>query len=285
MARVIYLIPALKSNDWLVSAIKSIDKDGYKDKEILVVDNGSQSIDEIQLATLSHVNTRIKVIHERSPGVAEALNAGIDSCDCEFIARLDSDDLVLPGRTQRQVDALSGKSDLAGVGGNAALINEHGNRIGRLVVPALRSIEEMQCTLRFENPYIHPAMMLRASVLRSFRYDTDMVKCQDWDLWMRMAKARQLIMNLDDDLISYRRHPNQESVIKSQQADIKALRNALLRLDGALEFPYMFQRTYLEQARLTIYQAMRIMVRESVNIKNVYSLKKLASHLYRARLK
>lgn len=285
MARVTYLIPTLTCNDWLISAIKSIDKDAYQDKEIVVVDNGSESIDEIQLTTLTRASTRIKVIHERSQGVAQALNAGIDSCDCEYIARLDADDMVLCGRTQKQVDALSCKSELVGVGGNAVLINEHGKKIGRLVVPSLRSVKEMQCTLRFENPYIHPAMMLRTSVLHSFRYDADMLRCQDWDLWMRMAKARHLITNLDDDLIFYRRHSNQESVIKSRPADVKALRDALIRFDGNLEFPYMFQRIDLEQGQLTIYQILRILMKESGNIKNAYSLKKLASHLYRAKLK
>lgn len=286
MPSVSYLVPALDCNDWLAQSILSILKDPYKDREIVVISNGPNLFSREDLVNKMGVdNDSVKVIRSLSVGVSAALNDGIDAVDCDFIARLDSDDLNIPGRTAHQVEVLTHSEKLVGVGGNAILIDSEGGRIGRLNLPEIKTNAEMRSTLGFDNPYIHPAMLLRADVLRAFRYDERMKKCQDWYLWGGIAGAGLLVSNIQRDMISYRRHPAQESSVKLNDEDRAGLIECV-QFNLALtkrSHTYLYQRNDLIQnGRLPISQAGRIFCHEIKYVDNIYSARKLISNLTRA---
>lgn len=286
MARVVYLVPSHAVNKYLGEALLSIDADPYGDKSILVVDNSSSSEMEMSYYCESlGLTTPVRVVRCHERGVSAALNFGIDQIDCEFIARMDSDDLVVPGRTQEQVDRLVEYRQYSGFGSCAMLVNENGDITGRLNMPKIASIAEMKSTLRIENPYIHPSMMMRAEVLRRFKYAAWGVNCEDWDLWVRLAKEGFLVGNLSGNYLKYRRHSNQVSVLHDYEERAAPLRRTLSVLDETLVQSYMFQRWYLERSRPTLRQLLDILVNEVPRLRNFYSAKKLISALGKAVIK
>jgi glycosyltransferase involved in cell wall biosynthesis len=84
-------------------AIRSILDQTYKNVEIIVVDDGST--DDTQRVLRQFVD-QVRVIHQENAGPSAARNRGIAAAKGEIVAFLDSDDLWLPKKIERQVSAL-----------------------------------------------------------------------------------------------------------------------------------------------------------------------------------
>ena len=115
MPRVTVLIPTYQSAGFISEAIDSVLTQSYGDYEILIVDDDSTD------ATVDILNGyrdgRIRVIRGPGEGLAAALNRGIAQARGEYIARLDSDDLMAPGRLEKQVRYMDGHPEVLVCGG------------------------------------------------------------------------------------------------------------------------------------------------------------------------
>lgn len=282
MPKVTYLVPTNRVDRFLRCALQSIDDDTYKDKSIVLVDNTMGEADAVELFVEQlGLRTPIQVVHCTAAGVSQALNAGLRVISSEYVARMDADDLVAPNRTTLQVDSLECAPQYVGLGSSASVINSLGVHIGRLSMPRISSIPEMRNSLRVENPYIHPSVMIRTKVLQEFGYSEWAVNCQDWDLWIRLALQGKLLGNLPARLLSYRQHPEQISVNKGKDENAHALRRALETLEPSYQGRYLFQRNYLEHRRPTFFETAQILVAELPKIRSIFAARKLAASLLR----
>lgn len=282
MPKVTYLLPTNTCNSYLIESIRSIDLDPFKDKSIIVVDNVCEGSSVSDFIYGLKFKTEIKIVKCMKPGVAQALNEGLRHADSEFIARLDSDDLVIPGRTERQIRALTKNKNLAALGSGAKVVNSEGKHIANLRMPAIKNLNTMRRTLRIENPYIHPSVMIRNNVLQDLKYDESAINCQDWDLWIRMCLNGMLVNNLGQNLIEYRRHANQVSSKNNSEVKSVALRRVLRNLDATLVDRYLFQRPYLETEAPTMRQLIALMAHELPQIRSFYTCRKFISALARS---
>ncbi|MCI5149528.1 MAG: glycosyltransferase family 2 protein, partial [Candidatus Electrothrix sp. MAN1_4] len=90
-------------------AIKSVREQSYNNLEIIVIDDCST--DETYLKLLEFGNT-IKIIHhEKNKGAAAARNTGIKAANGDIITFLDSDDLWMPEKVEKQVLILNKVGD------------------------------------------------------------------------------------------------------------------------------------------------------------------------------
>ncbi|MGZ5030570.1 MAG: glycosyltransferase family 2 protein [Methylobacter sp.] len=101
------VIPTYNRARLLPAAIESVLGQGYPNTEIIIVDDGST--DETQ-EVLSGFGNRINILTQENKGAAAARNHGIRSSKGDIVAFLDSDDLWLPTKLERQV-ALLEKTD------------------------------------------------------------------------------------------------------------------------------------------------------------------------------
>lgn len=282
MAKVNFLLPAVAIDGYLIKALESLQAQIYRDFSVILVLNSSLPPTPSDLERVRLACGRTTVIHHAEPGISQALNAGLAACDGVYIARMDGDDICVPERLKRQVDFLEREHGVAAVGCTARLIDKDGLPRGRLKTTKIRTLREMRATLRFENPYIHPSVMIRANVLKEHRYDPVMIGCQDWDLWIRLSLAGQLIVNMDEDLLLYRVHSKQDSQSQDRSRFVMPLRRCLARLDPALLVQYQFQRPYLSSEPLGVWTALKLIVREFPNVMNVFSARKFMSALVRS---
>ncbi|MCR4588362.1 MAG: glycosyltransferase family 2 protein [Lachnospiraceae bacterium] len=90
------LIPAYNVEAYIEKCIQAVEQQTYEELEILVVDDGSSDGTGDILDRLSREDDRLKVIHQENQGVAAARNRLIREAQGDWIAFVDSDDLVHP---------------------------------------------------------------------------------------------------------------------------------------------------------------------------------------------
>lgn len=90
------IVPIYKVEDYLAKCIESIQKQSFKDLEIILVDDGSPDRCGEICDRYKQQDGRIKVIHKQNGGLSDARNAGIDVAEGEYISFIDSDDYIHP---------------------------------------------------------------------------------------------------------------------------------------------------------------------------------------------
>ena len=96
------IIPTFNRATMVVEAVDSVLAQSYQPLEIIVVDDGSTDDTAVRL---SGYGERIKVIRRPlNRGVSAARNCGIRQSCGHYLALLDSDDLWLPDKIERQMD-------------------------------------------------------------------------------------------------------------------------------------------------------------------------------------
>src|SRR5271156_236898 len=97
------IIPTYNRGYVVGKAIDSILNQTYDNIEIVVVDDGST--DNTQ-EKLKEYGDRIRVVYQKNSGPSAARNHGVRASRGEFIACLDSDDVWMPTKIERQVSLL-----------------------------------------------------------------------------------------------------------------------------------------------------------------------------------
>ena len=94
------IIPFYNNKKWLGEAIASVVAQTERNFEIIIVNDGSKEKIEDVIAIC---NSKIKVINTENRGAANARNTGIMQSRGKYLAFLDSDDLWLPNKLEKQV--------------------------------------------------------------------------------------------------------------------------------------------------------------------------------------
>jgi glycosyltransferase involved in cell wall biosynthesis len=128
MPRFSVIIPTYNRASFVVDAIRSVLGGTFSDIEIIVVDDGSTD------ATAEAVNAvadhRVGYVYQANAGPAIARNTGAAQAFGEYLAFLDSDDLLLPNALASGAAFLDGRPDIGLVFGPSELVDELGNVIG-----------------------------------------------------------------------------------------------------------------------------------------------------------
>lgn len=136
-------------------------------------------------------------------GLGNALRIAVENAKCELIARMDSDDICMPGRFEKQLVCFEQDPQLSIVGGTISeFIDTPENVVGQRVCPQtdadIREYMKARCALN------HVAVMFRKSeVLRVGNYQ-DWFWNEDYYLWIRMLLGGCKFANLPDVLVNVR---------------------------------------------------------------------------------
>lgn len=105
MSKVSVIIPLYNASLWLEQAVRSVQAQSYCDWEAVIVDDCSTDGSYEIAKKLAHREPRIKLLRlEKNSGVAVARNLAIKEASGRFIAFLDSDDIWLPLKLEKQID-------------------------------------------------------------------------------------------------------------------------------------------------------------------------------------
>ena len=101
MPRVSVVIPTYNRAGYVSEAVKSVLNQTFHDFEVIVVDDGST--DNTPDVIDSFKDTRIRYLYQENRGVSAAMNTGILASTAEYIAILDSDDVLVEEALQKSV--------------------------------------------------------------------------------------------------------------------------------------------------------------------------------------
>lgn len=91
------IIPVYNTKkEYLYRCIDSLNKQDYKDFEVLLVDDGSNADTYLQCDEIAKTNCNIKVLHKNNGGVSSARNFALQEVKGDFVTFIDSDDWVEP---------------------------------------------------------------------------------------------------------------------------------------------------------------------------------------------
>ena len=229
------IIPAYNQGHYLGEAVQSVLNQSYQDFELIIIDDGST--DNTRQVAKSFSDARIRYTYQENSGLSAARNTGIRHATGSFVTFLDSDDLFLAEKLNLLVAALENKpSDLASatsigfVAGQAILIDANSRRLDKMVGTKLPD-DNLQLLLG--NPLHVGSVLVRRSWLDKVGpFDESLRACEDWDMWLRLAKAGCRMGWVARPVSLYRIHGQQ----MTRQA--KRMRKAMLTvLDKTFNYP------------------------------------------------
>jgi glycosyltransferase involved in cell wall biosynthesis len=192
--------------DYLRKSIESMVEQTYKTDDFVLVCDGPLTdalnavVDEAQ-KSLGPVLSVVRL--ETNVGLGRALSIGLATCKNELVARMDSDDIALPTRCEKQVAYMEANPDCDILGFQ---IDEYDDKMERCIyrrtVPT--SHEQIAAYAKKRNPFNHMTVMYKkSSVLAAGNY-MDCPLFEDYFLWCRMLQNGCRVANLDEVLLKMR---------------------------------------------------------------------------------
>jgi glycosyltransferase involved in cell wall biosynthesis len=227
------VMPVLNCEEYLSQAIESVINQSFQDFEFLIIydDSTDNSLEIIESYAL--IDPKIKIIKGDNEGISGALNKGFDVSKGKFIARIDADDICMHDRFKDQIKYLI-ENDLDICGSHSILINNLESAKGFFIAP----ISHDSCTLAlaFEVPFQHSSVIIKKDFIDKYdlRYrSSEIIKAEDYDLWIRMHKKGAKFGNINKALIKYREVDNSLSRLNNKNLlrDTKLLSNNFFKLN------------------------------------------------------
>lgn len=140
---------------------------------------------------------------DKNGGLGNALKLGVENAKYDIIARMDSDDICLPDRFEKQLAYLKSHPECDIVGGQMTeFIDTPANIVGKREVPLTN--EEIYQYMKSRCALNHVTVMFRkAAVLKAGNYQ-DWFWNEDYYLWVRMMMAKCQFANLPDVTVNVR---------------------------------------------------------------------------------
>lgn len=183
-------------------ALESIINQTYKPKEIIIVEDGPITANQksiINKMDYKGINCKTVVLPNNcGRGISRA--EGIKAVTCEYVAIMDSDDISLPDRFEKQINYFMNNSDVDVCGGIICEYENNPNVIvsSRIMPESDKKIKKM---LKKRNPINHvTSMMKKSTVIKGGNYMPGFID-EDYYLMCRLYLVGAKFHNLNEKLV------------------------------------------------------------------------------------
>lgn len=186
MADVTVIIPCYRQAHWLGHALRSVAAASAQVAvEVVVVDDGSPDNVPGVVADFPGV----VLIRQENAGLSAARNAGILAASGQYLVFLDSDDSLRPLMLARGVEAFEAHSSIDVVHGLAEVVHGDDPTVQNIFGGRALGDDAFHALLSGNCGPPNTFMVRRSALSRSGVFDTTLRSCEDWDLWLSLAKA------------------------------------------------------------------------------------------------
>lgn len=233
MPEISVLLPVYNTRPaYLRACIDSILKQTFADFELLIINDASPD-ESVEKIILSYADPRL--IYEKNHknlGISATRNKLLQKASGKYLAVMDHDDISLQERFEKQKVFLDTHPQIGVVSTAFREIPKN-----KAHLPPLESAEIKE-NLMMNCPVLHPAAMIRKSILKDIFYEADFSPAEDYRLWCRLLPLTEFA-NLPDILFLYRKHRQNTSVIQNTAMEIAGNR---IRAEVRLENPKLWIR-------------------------------------------
>ena len=236
------IVPCFGQAHLLPEAVASVQAQSVADWELLVIDDGSPDDTAAVAGALAAADPRIRLLRKSNGGLSSARNAGLAQMRGRFVQFLDADDLLLPGKFQRALEAINDLRGLAVAIDDYEFLNADGSTSRTaLCKPRFRSSDvELELSLRWELELSIPihCPLFAGNFFRGpteIRFDERLPNHEDYAFWMQVTALRPSIVITEQTGALYRINPagmtrNRRQMYQGFTMAVRArLENAFLR--------------------------------------------------------
>jgi len=191
--------------EYLDACLKSIETQTLSPNEIVLVEDGQLNDELYQIIKNWKMRLNIKSIKlKQNSGLATALNLGLRDCSHNIVARMDTDDICVPERFEKQISYLENHPEIDILGSQIAEYDENMNNF--------LHFRNLPCShvsiLKFAKtrvPFNHMTVVFKKDqVLEVGGYAEHVIIMQDWTLWGKLLKNKRIAANLNEVLVKAR---------------------------------------------------------------------------------
>jgi glycosyltransferase involved in cell wall biosynthesis len=229
------VIPAYNCAQYIAQAVQSVLDQSFASYEIIIVNDGSPDTEALE-AALASFRSRIVYVKQSSKGPAGARNTGILRAQGKYVAFLDGDDYWSREHLAKQIDMLERQSGLELAYCDCQLIKDEKPFTRAFQLQPQAQFVSFESLLSEDSAISTSSTVVsRAAILAAGLFDEGFLRCEDFDLWLRMSFAG---VRMDY-------HPDAEVYHRINSVGLSANRTAMIQ-----DLIRVYQKT-ATQLRLT----------------------------------
>ncbi|MEF3692463.1 MAG: glycosyltransferase [Candidatus Moraniibacteriota bacterium] len=259
MPKVSIIIPSYNHEKYIKDCIGSVLNQTFQDFEIIITDDGSTDNTVAEIKKFK--DGRIKLFcFGKNKGASVAVNNCIANSIGEYIAIINSDDVYVSDKLEKQVDFLEKNNNVGAVLSYISAIDERGNDILDDKIFNFRHFDRgnrtkyewLQLFFSGENGLAQPSTLIRRSCyFETGMYDERFAQVPDWDFWIRFCMKYDLHV-ISERLVKYRVRDNNQNISANRPEknvrinwEISQMLRNFLNINDISEFKKIFP-DYLE---------------------------------------
>ncbi len=199
------IIPTYNRASYLIQSLESVLAQSYRNVEVIVVNDGST--DETR-AILTPYRNRIVYFEKTNGGKSSALNLGLKHVSGEYVWVFDDDDVALPELIESHISVFESQPEVDFVySGYAYFQGEDTGNVIESVEACAHPDRELVGELLNGNFISGVSVVVRKRCYdRVGCYDERLIRAQDYDMWIRLARAGFKAGIVRRPLVKVRKH-------------------------------------------------------------------------------
>ena len=190
---------------YLAESLESIFNQTLLPNEVVLVEDGPLTAElENTINKYAVKYHYLKIVKlEKNSGLGKALNEGLKHCKYDYVARMDSDDISIFNRFEKQIEYLKLHPNIDVIGSNITEYDVNMKNItGHRIVP--ENNDKILKTMKKRNGMNHVTVIYnKKKVIESGNYQ-NMPYFEDYYLWVRMSKNGNKFYNIQESLVNVR---------------------------------------------------------------------------------
>ncbi len=196
------------SPEYLQIALKSIyEQQSIKPDEIVIVVDGPipENLRKVLDSFKKDKEKIVKIIQqEQNKGLGEALKEGTEYCTGDYIFRMDSDDISVFDRFEKQINYIEKHSNIDVLGGNIAEFQKSIDEENKRLRVCPMNHEDIVKMGKKRNPMNHVTVCIKKEALVNSGGYQSLLYLEDYYLWLRMIVNNCKLENLNETLVLVR---------------------------------------------------------------------------------
>ncbi|MEI3420783.1 MAG: glycosyltransferase [Butyricimonas faecihominis] len=167
-------------------------------EEVIVVKDGplTEELEQVSCSYQKQEQTLKVITLEQNMGLGKALQVGLEHCQFELVARMDTDDICKPKRFEKQVHFMEMHPDISVVGTWIEEFSESKEKVESIRELPLEN-EQLLKFMKWRNPFNHMTVMFRKQAVIYLGSYQPFYLLEDYYLWNRMANAGLNLLTLE----------------------------------------------------------------------------------------